>query len=1103
MRSGLFIGLGGTGTMTVAHVKAKLKDIYDEAGRLDKFDAENCFLCIDTDLSTIGKINDTPGLRDILDMHSEFVSLGDTNPYLTHYHAGNYPGKKEKLEAWALNPERWPNVTLSEGAKASRQLGRSTLVNNSDTIIEILKAKLIQLRQFEETTFGDIITDAREIANLSDDEKQLNEKRTAELNSLTPYITVFSSGTGGTGSSILPDMLLYIDKVFKSIYKKQDPYLRLFLFMSRVYIEKNPANSYMPLNSFAVYSELNQMYEDFKFSEGNSFSALSVIDVNSKFPGEINLKTSPFKYIIPIDNMLGYKSFAIEELPEITANISTYLHIGSGSDHLSSNFDNDLAGIAEEESLRTKFEGDKLWYPYLVPTGFRRIKKPNEELKDYIETRLKYEILQYGLRGSDFSNIHEEEEGRKAAVDEFVNNNIFKYINRENSVRGSLNIDSDYREKLFESVGIEDDTIIIPEEQNKKLEEHWLAFQQTVNDELNKLRKSWSDKASALGKNKYLDLIMENVRFDTEDKILKYGFRYAETLIGRADDNKCTDFIMACESKRTAFNETVQNEKVEEILRFAKRGKRRLSEYRTALVEYADLRISQFVNECKIEILFDLTKTNVGLLETFRKHSHGGKGGLAGYIHAINTEIVNAKYAYEELAKSFAITSNDVTTQYYPSVASMTSDITAWKTNNLFSDLYNVSVVESEKTAINTLGDYIPIRQSADANVLSLENVLREMHHLCLLPKESYFFCQEENLDPRKNQSEIIEVFIGKLNSFISNSLLTKHESELYKWLDKSLEAEIDEKRDLKPLADDLREKTELMFGTTSSKSGVTERAIYVGQSEAFAKKFGYQEGGLNGYITLGDDSVFYKIRMVPGYTFSEYIGYDALYNPYVAERRRNFTNYFPHIHKGLKDYTISELGLVSSDNDIMLIALFEAIKRAFKKSDPANYNTLFEGGEKIGNSGFDMFLGSSSGDKDLFDLSLHDANNANVTIATKIDFLGGKIRIVDQKTLTIKEIDSKASNLFDEILKGYTADLNNLRKALYAGFKSIQADKKRILREYIGNNMNPIAEEFNALIGKPIQEKGLTGLETEYQYMGSLYNQIPDLQVELIQTLS
>ena len=103
----------------------------------------------------------------------------------------------------------------------------------------------------------------------------------------------------------------------------------------------------MPLNSFALYSELNQMYEDYMFNEGKSFSTLSVIDINARFPGQVDVKTSPFKFVIPIDNMLGQKSFSVEELQKLRQ-IYPHIYIGTGSDSISSKFDNDT-GIAKTD----------------------------------------------------------------------------------------------------------------------------------------------------------------------------------------------------------------------------------------------------------------------------------------------------------------------------------------------------------------------------------------------------------------------------------------------------------------------------------------------------------------------------------------------------------------------------------------------------------------------------------------------------------------------------------------------------------------------------------------------------------------------------------
>ena len=124
-----------------------------------------------------------------------------------------------------MNPERWTNTTLSEGAKASRQIGRSTLVNNSDEVLSRLRAKLNLLRSF--------IVKRRGMDNRgSDGSNTPNSTTQTSQYASTPLITVFSSGTGGTGSSILLDILLYIDKTFKSLFTGEDP-ICVFSYLCR------------------------------------------------------------------------------------------------------------------------------------------------------------------------------------------------------------------------------------------------------------------------------------------------------------------------------------------------------------------------------------------------------------------------------------------------------------------------------------------------------------------------------------------------------------------------------------------------------------------------------------------------------------------------------------------------------------------------------------------------------------------------------------------------------------------------------------------------------------------------------------------------------
>ena len=99
------------------------------------------------------------------------------------------------------------------------------------------------------------------------------------------------------------------------------------------------------------------------FNEGKSFSTLSVIDINARFPGQVDVKTSPFKFVIPIDNMLGQNHSLWKSYPKLR---QIYPHIYTLVPEAIAFHQNLIMtlGIAENRSLRANFEDDKLWYPY-------------------------------------------------------------------------------------------------------------------------------------------------------------------------------------------------------------------------------------------------------------------------------------------------------------------------------------------------------------------------------------------------------------------------------------------------------------------------------------------------------------------------------------------------------------------------------------------------------------------------------------------------------------------------------------------------------------------------------------------------------------------
>jgi len=80
MAQGIFIGIGGSGVKSLARLKAKIYESYQDK---KVFNKENSFIFIDTDVNDIGKIQFDPNLtrmyggRQIIDIN-EFIPIGAT-----------------------------------------------------------------------------------------------------------------------------------------------------------------------------------------------------------------------------------------------------------------------------------------------------------------------------------------------------------------------------------------------------------------------------------------------------------------------------------------------------------------------------------------------------------------------------------------------------------------------------------------------------------------------------------------------------------------------------------------------------------------------------------------------------------------------------------------------------------------------------------------------------------------------------------------------------------------------------------------------------------------------------------------------------------------
>jgi hypothetical protein len=143
MAQGIFIGIGGSGVKSLAKLKAKIYESYTDK---EKFNEDNSFIFIDTDLNDIAKIQSDPNLtrmyggKQIIDQNNEFISIGSTNPFNERQNAISSDEESGRhLKTWMIlqgEGNYTPiKTSLTDGASAMRMDGRTTIFKFAETRI--------------------------------------------------------------------------------------------------------------------------------------------------------------------------------------------------------------------------------------------------------------------------------------------------------------------------------------------------------------------------------------------------------------------------------------------------------------------------------------------------------------------------------------------------------------------------------------------------------------------------------------------------------------------------------------------------------------------------------------------------------------------------------------------------------------------------------------------------------------------------------------------------------------------------------------------------------------------------------------------------------
>jgi hypothetical protein len=850
----VFIGLGGSGVNTVTKVKYKIYEklvATEYKSRLSLLNDTYRFLFVDTDTKDINSNNDEyrdryeHGKVDFIDPQKELIDLGDQNPKLIYEEARKAPNirmNKRILEACG-DGITIPNSSLRHGAGAFR-----------------LKSRIAFARKLDEfsTKLRTCITDLNSIAGGA------NEQNTI-------YYWIVASSNGGTGSGILNDVLYYVNMMHHQEVAEEDPYVGLLLYMPQYYIGVNVNNERYPKNAFAVLSELEAFQCLSKLDDipGN-YHRLALVGDHHQFNTTMTYR--PFSYCIPVDYQTDQDTNmgSITNMYYNTAEMLYYIHSGPGGQGFRSILDNFMHEI-QGSSAKS----------FLVPMGYIALRKPEKDFEDYMQIRLRYELIKYGLIGEQIQS----ETDRKAVRTELYNNEIQKHLfdTGSESVKSLFRniVDTKLEEELSDNLIKDSDGKILselpPGISNEEAEQIIADIERAIN------RKQEEKEA-------FLSRIEAKLWKWVEENSIKHGLEYVNAALYELD-GYCTDTYDAFTidrkgkaSERKALQQHIDDiaeelndlyQKAVDITipeRLTKKNREDVNRYFQRLKDYIAAKTDLLINEQTYDILRQLCVGENGTIDKIKRFV----ANLLAEAHYALSGEKGAEFAYNKLAKSFLDKSHDVTSVYLPGIQDFVEGY-GWKENHKFSEWYAHIIRHTDKYERGK--GFIPVRSG---NETSIEGFIRSMiedNRKQLVEKgyitgeNSQLFSNPRIENPRKNIEDVLSyasLFMEKScekNRALADEWFSKSLSNFYNDLDRERRKEV--KARLNPC---------LFFSYNQAIENNLKgfKNIYVAENVEIANEvLGFEANNNTSIFNSGNDpSTIYTIKALMGLSFDFYRTY-------------------------------------------------------------------------------------------------------------------------------------------------------------------------------------------------------------------------------------
>ena len=919
-----FIGLGGCGLKTVAEISKRLKKDPNS-----NYAEDYAFTYIDTDMYTVNALNET----EIVIPASDFVDMGPTVPlaiYNEALHTEHPNADSKRFLEWVIDQKPGhmilPNQPLTDGATAQRNVGRCGIYHYYDAIENELDRKI--------SRFSSITP---------------NEDGRRDVD-----IWVVASSCGGTGSSMILDVLYMINRIANPI-ACGEPKVKLVMYMPQAFVELNNDNPNHKLNGYSCMEEINFFRSNYEENKKQTFEAFAVRPTKK---GDPILDFPLFQFMIPICSENSASSrMTVEQLYPTVAEMIYYLNTGNGKNSMQSDLSNLLVQILQKSKETPGITSQMVGY------GFRAIKKANNELKDYMTKRALYEVVKYGLL--DNNRIDNFSQLQMDFANETVLSNLITLPESitENDVTYKYTLkDNDLQDKL--------------EDQVKKYVDNSTKYDRDAIT--TDVIKSIDTKLNRLLSGNDFDEIKQTVYGQITQKIdkklnefiLDHGLQHAYDMLNTIDDfyleplcryivatmlpNATAQISSASFACNTYIKDGFKRRKMATVAQC-------IDKYKNAVANAISLKIAT-------QIINDLTEAPRGYLEKLRKGDNNGAAGIRNLKKLLDNDCMDFKDEYGDLSKKFRATSNDAMTVYLPSLADIATGINNndWAEDNFFDQLYQESILEQKDIEMGLEKIKIPVRNSKDSRGLKniLEKIDIDRNVFVKVIKEKMV-----NLPLNKDQK-----IINPLKKAVE-SLINDPSTAAGEWINQKLSEAIYNNPSLLPKA---FKKTADLFNSFKDVNRVpvffplrggkqmpsTVRLMFVGDNIDLAKELGFDSANKKQQHFVEDSSMndrFMVMRMPVGLEFNMYKYYPYYKTFYTSDtysyKVRN-KEFGCHIHQTFNEYgfnlpQIRDGGTTVSKGiseqlaerrvDALVRCLFyQHVSNILRETDKMSYNKLF-----------------------------------------------------------------------------------------------------------------------------------------------------------------